>query len=472
MKGSDSHLKTRAEGSRRAPLLGLLRAVVVLALILGSLEVSGLVYCKVLLDLDHAAAAEEKRSIYDLLPSLQIADRDHLEEVGERLPALTLNRPHELHPYLGYVFEHGGRTTNNLGFPASVDYPYRAQEAELVIGLFGGSVAQQLGEDEKSRELLERRIAELAEPLGVRSARVILFALSGWKQPQTFFAFSYFFQFLDMAIFWDGANEVNQRQMLPWRGLYRHLVARHLSQQAQIAIGEIAYRSRDLAQWTSSFSKPVLSNSLFAHAIWRAYAYRGLDEIQRLREQLDEEDPALAYDGDVAKTGHESRVKVEEYFAFFEQASRWQALLSKRAGKPYYHFLQPTKLLRGSKPLSQTELAKLELNPDREKAVERWSSRYRELETMLAKLRAEGVEAHSTTDVFQDVDETIYLDNVHLNAAGRMMLAERMADTIGASLAEQLKARVQGQLASRSTMRLANDAEMSSTRPQRPATAR
>ena len=408
---------------QRKILLQVLGLSVAVVLTIASFEIAGLVYCMLFFDLDYAAAAEEKHRIYDLLPSLQVSGQEHLEEVRERSPSLTLNRPHQLHPYFGYVYGPSGRTTNNLGFPSEVDYPYRGGDDEFVVGLFGGSVAQQLGEDARSREILERRIAELARPHGVRSAKVILFAMSGWKQPQTFFAFSYFFQHLDMVIFLDGANEINQGQKLPWRGLYKHLIAQHLSQGAQIAIGEIAFRSRTLDRWTRSFSKPVLAHSMFAHALWRIRAYRELDQIRRLRLSLDDEDPASEYVGDVATTRG-------EYLDFFEQVSRWQALMSRDANKPYFHFLQPTKLLRESKPLSSAEVTEIELNPSHEQEMDHWTREFRRLEAMFERLRAEGIEAYSMTDIFHEVTETIYMDSVHLNDTGRVMLAKRMADTI------------------------------------------
>jgi hypothetical protein len=415
----------------------LIRASIFTVLVVASIEVAGIINFTLVLGHEYADAESEKQRIYDLLPSLQVSADEHIGKMEAKFESFRLNRPHELHPYFAYVFESNTKTTNNFGFPSDVDYPYRAKPGEFVVGLFGGSAAQQLSEDPEIRGYLEQRILQLVKSHGYRSVRILAFCLSGWKQPVTHFAFSYYFQHLDMSIFLDGANETNHGHKLPSHKLYQRLTAQHLDPDAQLAIGEIAYTSKLLDRWTRFCSKPILRKSMFVHSMWRIGANYGMSKINDLRAKIDQSDPTKSYQGHVPGSRDESRHRNKEYFDFIEQASRWQAIVSRDAGKPYYHFLQPTKLITGTKPLSNSEEEKLKSQANYRRKMAWWIKRYKQLESMLGRMREDGFQAHSTTNIFKDTHETIYYDNVHLNPKGRRMLAETMAEVIENSFASQ-----------------------------------
>ena len=99
--------------------------------------------------------------------------------------------------------------TNNFGFTSTRDYPVaRAHERQLLVGIFGGSVAAwfcQVGADRLS--------AALTAAAAFRGREVVplCFAHEGYKQPQQLLILGYFLsigQELDLVVTIDGFNEV------------------------------------------------------------------------------------------------------------------------------------------------------------------------------------------------------------------------------------------------------------------------
>lgn len=128
------------------------------------------------------------------------------------------------HPYYSYIHRPGrsgdGWTTNNLGFqiltklaeaePGCCDYPITKREGEVLVGVFGGSVAMGFS-------LAAQASAEFAEQLSRIPAwsgkriRILNFAMPGFKQPQQLLTLAYYLslgQHFDVVINIDGFNEV------------------------------------------------------------------------------------------------------------------------------------------------------------------------------------------------------------------------------------------------------------------------
>ncbi len=115
-----------------------------------------------------------------------------------------------LHPYFGPIHRTGVRPeTNNVGFGSARTYPVaRADARQLLLGIFGGSVARQFCDRGSGRliELLKRHAA-----FADRDVVPLCFAHEGYKQPQQLLVLAYFLsigQQLDLAINIDGFNEV------------------------------------------------------------------------------------------------------------------------------------------------------------------------------------------------------------------------------------------------------------------------
>jgi hypothetical protein len=152
--------------------------------------------------------------------------RPQIERVAE--PAEGRLTTAALHPYFGPTHQPGipfdlppalrqgpaagvtsASATNNFGFTSTRDYPVpRGNDRQLLVGIFGGSVAAwfcQVG--------VPRLASELAASAAFRGREVVplCFAHEGYKQPQQLLILSYFLsigQALDVVVNIDGFNEV------------------------------------------------------------------------------------------------------------------------------------------------------------------------------------------------------------------------------------------------------------------------
>jgi hypothetical protein len=99
-------------------------------------------------------------------------------------------------------------TTNNFGFVSPHDYPYQPSANQVIVGIFGGSVAAwfcEVGAD--------RLVADLRRQLDYASKDLVplCFAHEGYKQPQQLIVLAYFLsigQRFDLVVNIDGFNEV------------------------------------------------------------------------------------------------------------------------------------------------------------------------------------------------------------------------------------------------------------------------
>ncbi|MBD64188.1 MAG: hypothetical protein CME62_03215 [Halobacteriovoraceae bacterium] len=121
------------------------------------------------------------------------------------------------HPYFSFVLsehfsfyddtadEFKKLKVNNYGFSSSFDFPVLPKKGELRIGIFGGSVAFELG---NFLELINKDINESLKNGNIK-LKFLNFGLPSTKQPQQFFISSYFLSSVDVGINLDGFNEVN-----------------------------------------------------------------------------------------------------------------------------------------------------------------------------------------------------------------------------------------------------------------------
>jgi hypothetical protein len=133
-------------------------------------------------------------------------------------PGIPVDTPHALAP--SEPSAASGASTNNFGFTSTRDYPVpRAHDRQLLVGIFGGSVAAffcQAGAD--------RLASRLAAAPAFRGREIvpICFAHEGYKQPQQLLLLSYFLsigQQFDLVVNIDGFNEVALSPLNGERGL-------------------------------------------------------------------------------------------------------------------------------------------------------------------------------------------------------------------------------------------------------------
>lgn len=343
----------------------------------------------------------------------------------------------ELHPLFGYTFRHAAAGANNHGFFAGgASYPYRAAPDELVIGVFGGSVAMQVAA--APGPLLER-VHDAVAARGWKRVTVLPFAVGGWRQPQTFQALVYFLDSIDVAIVLDGFNEVihlgdaaleRQPAAFPWSEVYVPLV-RAPSPAETLVRAEILRAHAIAARVTRLLERPVLRNSALAHLAWRAAAAEYERRVAGARRALTAEatpfadvEPPSADPGGV-------EARRAAYLSRWEELTRLAHVIASEQGRPFLHFVQPNQYDRGAKPLSAEERT---LHTRNAPWFDEVTPRYRLAEEMTARLRSRGVESHFLGRIFATTEETVYVDECcHLNARGVALLNAAIAERLVAS---------------------------------------
>jgi len=123
---------------------------------------------------------------------------------------------------------------------------------------------------------------------------------------------------------------------------------------------------------------------------------------------------------------------IPELVSIWKRTSLQMHAACNEFGIRYLHLLQPNQYDPGSKTLSAEE---------KEKAYEAESPYRPVIENGYDQLRAAGVELkeagvafYDLSDVFEDVGQTLYVDNCcHFNAEGNKILAKAIAESIEAS---------------------------------------
>ena len=338
-----------------------------------------------------------------------------------------------VHPFFGYTFTRGARGANNQGF-FGPQLPYDKPPDELVVGIFGGSVAMQAALE--GGHILSEALAPAAAARGYTRVRVLSFAVGGWRAPQPFIALAHYLSSIDVAIALDGFNEVihlgtdaldDFPGAFPFREVYAPLVRGLGSPDEVVRRAQLIEANRHAVRVTKRFGRPPLRWSLLAHLYWRGVARRYQERATLLRweahhaiaPQWRDVEPVVA--GDYG-------AKRNAYLAFYADLVRDADAVARRHGKPFFHFVQPNQYDRGSKPLSSEEGEQRVTNVGWFDVV---TPSYRRLEAITETLRAEGVASVFLGHIFGDVSETVYSDDCcHLNERGLGIMERVIADTI------------------------------------------
>jgi hypothetical protein len=339
-----------------------------------------------------------------------------------------------LHPFLGYVRE-AGDATNNVGFLARADFPYRAAHDELVVGIFGGSVAEAMCQQEAP--LLETALRDETIDKGYARVTVLCFAVVGFRQPQSLFAFLEYADTIDVAIFVEGFNEVvfwgegGYPADFPNFALWLPLVQDAVSPAQASSLCRLHAARAVRRAITEPFLAPVLRSSAFGHLLWQALAALEQRGERRARADLDGEQRGLRpYRSPVGESDDDLR---ERYLERYASVLRLTSGLGAALGIAVFHFLQPNQYLDGSKPFSGEELAHRRSNADLHRFV---SAGYPELRRIIGQARRAGIAAADLTQLFDRLAETVYVDDCcHYDARGTRLLALAVIDEIRAQRA-------------------------------------
>jgi hypothetical protein len=352
----------------------------------------------------------------------------------QRVVEMAYGARYELHPYFGHTFWRGERGANNHGFFATFRYPYERSGDELVVGVFGGSVAMQVA----AGTALAEELAPLAARLGRSRVTVLPFAIGGWREPQQFNALVHYLADVDVVIFVDGFNEIIQLAA-------GHLASYPASFPASDIFGALAaaetspYEARDrallslvggwMARATRLADGPLLRHSIFVHEIWRLLAAR-YDAFAASRRSTARPASGSWSGIDVVRADADIARNRDRYFELYRAVTAHAARLARAAGKPFFHFVQPNQHLRGAKPLSEDERAH-GVTPEWFDMV---TEGYARLEEISGSLRGEGIDSTFLGWVFRDERGTVYVDRCcHLNGRGLDRVVAAIVERVDAS---------------------------------------
>ncbi len=384
-----------------------------------------------------------------------------------------------LHPYLGFVGREGAHPWEGLDVSYNAfgmlstqgyDYPYRKTADELVVGVFGGSVAEgfaNLGAEELARVLPER-----APKYADRAVVVLPLALGGYKQPQQLFLLQYAllngFE-MDVALNLDGYNEVvlatenaerGVGEVDPSGGHYELLVdlsGSTVDLQVADLLASVATeyrRERSLLQLVDTWPLHRSAFAALVAELWTGASSARNRELNRRLSELalgeatslaDDRPQAPTDDGDAAGPppedtgsglGEGTADAIAEAIALWSRASEMMHAVAAREGLVYVHALQPNQYVEGSKPLTARELqiAYSAENP--------WSVSAAEGYPMLREegraMRERGVPFYDMTQVFSDETGDLYTDACcHFSRRGHELLARAIAEAIAIELERQ-----------------------------------
>jgi len=330
------------------------------------------------------------------------------------------------------------QATNNYGFITDVDYPVnRENDRQLIIGVFGGSVAAQF------TWYGSRRLAEvLAEDprFADREIRVLSFAGGGYKQPQQLQILTYFLslgQPFDMVLAIDGFNEValspyNRRDgidlVMPSATHFLPLV--NLVDKATLTPERI-----DSLHRITRLRERQRAVEARLGCTWSAGYHLLLDAWRRRLETQHANESAhfqsLASGNTnsslVALASRESppaddHAMFELLVRHWAESSLLMHELCRARGIDYHHVLQPNQYHSGHAfGEKEAALALDEDSPVRSHAADG----YPHLVARGPWLHDQGIGFHDATTIFDREPEPVYKDDCcHFNQLGNEILAE------------------------------------------------
>ena len=354
-----------------------------------------------------------------------------------------------IHPYLGFVTvppaAPGSQplSLESLGFPGGGPMVRERRPDTVVMGVFGGSVAENFARSGGPQRVFSA-LQSLPEFGG---KRLVLLNAShvSYKQPQALMTLAYLLSLgvkLDLVILLDGFNDVaGAAAEYQKTGLFPLFPSRWAQRVANLdtatglrsLIGEIAYRKQQRARWADWLAHSRLRYSPTAALVFSLYD-RSVEEALaagraelaygRSEQPLDYLATGPRYDA--------AGLYADLVYAWAEGSISMNAL-AREDGFRFFHFLQPNQHVPRSKPMSPEEVAVAIRGGD--VFAPHVEKGYPLLREKGEELRRRGVAFHDLTLLFADIREPLYVDNCcHVGKRGN----ELMADAIAAAIRDDL----------------------------------
>ncbi|MEG4351907.1 hypothetical protein QUA74_19450 [Microcoleus sp. LAD1_D3] len=378
---------------------------------------------------------------------------EDIERIGIRLDESIVER---LHPLFGYVLKQGAFTNEKLklkvnkhGFFSLYEYPFiKTNKNQLIIGLFGGSVANNFAVDEYVNRRLSNKLKSYPEFVN-KEIIVLNFGNGGYKQPQQLLILNYFLalgQELDVVINIDGFNEValsnlnNKAQVEIGMPSVQHiqpltgLANNNLSPEAMSSIVKINENKKQLK---AGIDKLQICQLALCHAVTSLQVKQLVNNYQQAVVKYDSQvkpsNPDTANSGIVYIPKADS--VLQDTVAFDKMASMWyessigmNQILSSRKIK-YFHFIQPNQYYPTKRAFTAKE-NEIAIDP-KSPYIEGVKKGYPVLLSKVDDLQKAGVNIFSAVNILDNTKETVYKDACcHYNSVGEEVLANYVSSSI------------------------------------------
>lgn len=355
-----------------------------------------------------------------------------------------------LHPYIGWTYNpdvdpgtdvKGERIpVNRLGFVDNHDSIQKRSSDRILIGIFGGSLAQDFNNN-TSDLLID--LLQGQEPFAGKEIVVIRLAMAGFKQPQQMLLLSYLYSLgaeFDYVVNLDGFNEgvlpiagnldfhVNYSYPFGWdKRLYDVVDPRQTDQTFKL----LQLRSR-----RQTIAKNALNSKLrftaIRNMVWKIQDWnvrRSIDKLAMDSMQFRaEKGRGFATSGPENPSLKNGQLQ-QHILDLWKHSSLQMHHLCEGNGTIYLHLLQPNQYLPDSKPLNAAE---------KKIAIAEGHEFQKQVEIIYPRMREQadwfndhGVNFSDFTQIFFDVEETAYSDwCCHINELGNSLVAEAMAERL------------------------------------------
>lgn len=356
-----------------------------------------------------------------------------------------------IHPYFGWVERVQRSATNNHGFrnvsakDDCCDFPFTAKENQVIVAIFGGSVAGALGILARGDDYFRKKLKSLPQ-FADKEIVFLTFASGGYRQPQQVMILTYYLligQKFDMVINVDGFNEVvtafnnnndNIDISLPatdiWFNTGRHIerVNMRSGDGRGVALAQHALEDVKLSRSSEQcmFAMCFITRKILQHyhrlqmantdsgekEKWRAYThfYLPLKHKQPENDLTFKKIPAM----------------MKKQAQLWENSARRMAEMAQDSNAQYIHLLQPTMLYVVDKKIK----AKNPENPY-DRYIPVLKDGYPRLINKIPAMRADGINITDGTGIFDDYQGDIYSDDCcHYNMAGMQIMVDRIVEQI------------------------------------------
>lgn len=318
-----------------------------------------------------------------------------------------------LHPYWGFSYHKEKNCAeperNNYGLKGR-DFSFEKQEQFYTVLFFGGSVAEGIAtyKDDKQNFIFEDLLNKTWQSPNGKPFRVLNAAIAGGQMPISFIQAGMFYPLADVALSLEGYNEhyaLNKGEVFETPGI---LWQDHA----------LAESHPFLAFIYKNTVRGVRSANLLKHSY--LYYFSALTLTQRLQNywlwlaKLNSPLPDLPNDWSAGQKKSLYLRSYQKYLSLFHS-------IFKQNNIPSLTFIQPAP--RYNKVLTSEEETNVGTFFD--------NGAYGEVSQFMDDLPQDEVPHESLMEIFKDHKETLYVDHIHTNSVGTLLLVQELSERLG-----------------------------------------